>query len=162
MVVHLGVIIIAVALAASNAYTHTQRFVLSPGETAAFAGHTFTYLGSTESSDSRRVTLRADVQIDGNDIYSPSIHRYTQSGLLIGTPSVRSGPVKDLYLTLDEVERGGGPATIRVAIKPLILWIWIGGAIAIIGTALAAFPGSRRRRPTDPVSAPVPVGVAHE
>jgi hypothetical protein len=25
-----------------------------------------------------------------------------------------------------------------------------------IGTLLAAFPGSRRRRPTDPVSAPVP------
>jgi hypothetical protein len=25
-----------------------------------------------------------------------------------------------------------------------------------VGTLLAAFPGSRRRRPTEPVSAPVP------
>ena len=38
-------------------------------------------------------------------------------------------------------------------VKPLILWLWIGGAVMAIGTLLAAFPGSRRRRPTDPVSA---------
>ena len=43
----------------------------------------------------------------------------------------------------------------RVFVKPMILWLWIGGAVMAIGTLLAAFPGSRRRRPTDPVSAPV-------
>ena len=34
----------------------------------------------------------------------------------------------------------------------MILWLWIGGAVMAIGTMLAAFPGARRRRPTDPVS----------
>jgi hypothetical protein len=29
-----------------------------------------------------------------------------------------------------------------------------------VGTVLAAFPGRRRRRPTDPVSAPIRVDVA--
>ena len=37
----------------------------------------------------------------------------------------------------------------------MILWLWIGGLMMAIGTLLAAFPGTRRRRPTDPVSAPV-------
>jgi cytochrome c-type biogenesis protein CcmF len=37
-------------------------------------------------------------------------------------------------------------------VKPLILWLWIGGALMAIGTVLAAFPG-KRRRPTAPVSA---------
>ena len=51
-------------------------------------------------------------------------------------------------------------ATIRVFVKPLVVWLWIGGGIMAIGTLLAAFPGSRRRRPTDPVSAPaVPSGA---
>ena len=51
---------------------------------------------------------------------------------------------------------GAEQATIRVFTKPLILWLWIGGAVMAIGTLLAAFPG-RRRRPTDPVSAPIVV-----
>ena len=39
---------------------------------------------------------------------------------------------------------------------PLSLWLWIGGGLLAVGTVLAAFPGRRRRRPTDPVSAPIP------
>ena len=36
----------------------------------------------------------------------------------------------------------------------MIVWLWIGGALMAVGTVLAAFPG-RRRRPTDPSSAPI-------
>ena len=159
MVVHLGIIVIAVALAASNAYSHTQRLVLGKGEAAEFAGHTFQYLGPRQETDSRRVTQKAEVLIDGRDTYAPSVHRYTQTGMQVGTPSVKTGFAKDIYLTLDEMPADGSKATIRVSIKPMVLWAWIGGFIVVIGTALAAFPGSRRRRPTDPVSAPVPVAA---
>jgi cytochrome c-type biogenesis protein CcmF len=53
------------------------------------------------------------------------------------------------------VAPGDTEATIRVFIKPMILWLWIGGAIMALGTLLAAFPGSRRRLAVDPVSAPI-------
>jgi cytochrome c-type biogenesis protein CcmF len=36
-----------------------------------------------------------------------------------------------------------------------VLWLWLGGAIMAIGTLLAAFPGRRQRRATEPVSATV-------
>jgi hypothetical protein len=49
--------------------------------------------------------------------------------------------------------------TFGVRLMPLSLWLWIGGALLALGTILAAFPG-RRRRPTDPVSAPVPSATA--
>ena len=63
---------------------------------------------------------------------------------------------------------GGVRAAIGVFVKPLILWLWIGGGLMALGTLLAAWPG-RRRRPTQPASEPagsddvvppVPVGVA--
>ena len=38
----------------------------------------------------------------------------------------------------------------------MIIWLWLGGALMAIGTVLSAFPGKRRRRPTDAVSARVP------
>jgi hypothetical protein len=44
-----------------------------------------------------------------------------------------------------------------VFIKPMILWLWIGGAVMALGTLLAAFPGTRRRLAIDPVSAPITV-----
>ena len=86
---------------------------------------------------------------------SPAITRYRQIGMDVGTPSVDSGLVKDLYVTLEPgAVDGGSEATIRAFVKPLVLWMWLGGAVMALGTLLAAFPGSRLRRPTDPVSAP--------
>jgi cytochrome c-type biogenesis protein CcmF len=38
-------------------------------------------------------------------------------------------------------------------VQPLVLWLWIGGAVMLVGTVLAAFPGLRRS-PTAPVSEP--------
>ena len=48
------------------------------------------------------------------------------------------------------------PARISVSIKPMMLWLWVGGLMMAVGTLLSAFPGRRRRQPTDAVSAPVP------
>lgn len=50
-----------------------------------------------------------------------------------------------------------GPATIDVVIQPMVLWLWVGGAITAFGAALAAIPGRRRRRgSTETRGAPVP------
>ncbi len=38
-----------------------------------------------------------------------------------------------------------------------MIWLWIGGAVVVLGSLLAAFPG-KRRDPTEPVSAPVTDG----
>jgi cytochrome c-type biogenesis protein CcmF len=40
-----------------------------------------------------------------------------------------------------------------VVVQPLIVWMWIGGLLMAFGTVLAAFPGRRRRLPTQPTSA---------
>jgi cytochrome c-type biogenesis protein CcmF len=69
---------------------------------------------------------------------------------------VKTGPFEDVYLTLVAApDDGSRAATIGVIVQPLIAWLWVGGALMAVGTLLAAWPG-RRRRPTDPVSAPVP------
>jgi len=157
MVVHLGVIVIAVALAASNSFTHSATLTVDVGEEVAWGGHTFELVSVTETvndaeSESR---LRANVLLDREQVYSPAITTYLNIGQQVGTPSVRTGFNKDVYLTLEPGSRPGDTtAVIRVFIKPMILWLWIGGALMAIGTLLAAFPGSRRRKATDPVSAP--------
>lgn len=153
MVVHIGVIIIAVAFSASSSYTRSQEFVMQVGETVNFAGHTFTFEGLSLETDAVKTSVKADVRIDNNAVYQPARSKYIKQGMDIGTPSVKTGFVNDLYLTLEgNVRPSDTEARIKIFVKPLIMWLWIGGALMGIGTVLAAFPG-KRRQPTAPVSA---------
>jgi cytochrome c-type biogenesis protein CcmF len=156
MIVHLGVIVIAVALAASNSYTHSTTMALAVGDEVRWGGHTFELTEAVqETSDARARVLVAPVRVDGGQVYEPKLTKYLRIGQDIGTPSVRTGLVKDVYLTLEPgAVAGADEVTVRVFVKPLILWLWIGGALMAVGTLLAAFPGPRRRRPIEPVSAP--------
>ena len=159
MIVHVGVVVIAVAMAASGSYDTERELTMQVGDTAWVAGHEITYVGSRTVEESNKTSVRAQVRVDGQ-IYEPAINRFEVSGQAIGTPSVNTSLTRDVYLTLQRApeDDAGQTAAIRVIVQPLVTWLWIGGAIMAIGTILAAFPG-RRRNPIDPVSAPLP-GVA--
>jgi cytochrome c-type biogenesis protein CcmF len=157
MVVHIGVVLIAVAMAASGSYDTERELTMEVGDTATVAGHEIDYLGPRTVEQSNKVSVRARVSVDG-EVHEPAINRFDASGQAIGTPSVATSPVRDVYLTLLQApaEDAGSTAVVRVIVQPLVMWLWIGGIVMVLGTALAAFPGRRRRNPIDPVSAPVP------
>jgi cytochrome c-type biogenesis protein CcmF len=156
MVVHLGVVLIAVAFAASHAYRAAGEFRLTPGQSAEVAGHRVTYLGTERVQRSNKTSTQARVRVDGGKVYAPALHEFPFASQAIGSPSVKSGLLDDVYLTLVAApERTGQAATISVIVQPLIVWLWIGGGLMALGTMLAAWPG-RRRRPTSPTSARVP------
>ncbi|MCU0267434.1 MAG: cytochrome c biogenesis protein CcsA [Acidimicrobiales bacterium] len=157
MVVHLGVVVVAVALAASSSYSHQAEFTLEEGQSVEFRGHTLTFVGLSERREANRFVTQALVEVDGAGPYAPALNRYDFANGLIGTPSVRTLPTGDVMLTLLALpESAEDPVAIRVIIQPLVVWLWVGGAVMFVGTLLAAFPG-RRRRPTEAVSAPVAV-----
>ena len=155
MVVHVGVVLLAVAFAASSSYGTRKEFRLEEGESARLAGHKVTYLGVKERTYSNRRAVVADVRVDDGRIFRPALNKFPFATQAIGTPSVRTTGIDDVYLTLVAAPReDGGAATIGVVVQPLVLWLWVGGGIMALGTVMAAVPG-RRRRPTEPASAPV-------
>ena len=160
MIVHLGVIVIAVALVASNSYTRSATLVLPVGETREWAGTRSSCRRSARSRTTGCARSRPTSSSTASDVYAPASTTYLRMGTTVPTPSVRTSATKDVYLTLEgRPQAGDAEATIRVFVKPLILWLWIGGGLMAVGTLLAAFPGRRRRRPTDPVSAPIDLGA---
>jgi cytochrome c-type biogenesis protein CcmF len=155
MVVHLGVVIIAVAFAASQSYAHTGEFRLAEGDSATVGGHTVTYLGLETFERDEKTVTQAQVEVDGGQVFTPSLSEFRFGSQAIGTPSVRVGFTEDVYLALQALpEEGSDEVLLRVVIQPLILWLWVGGAVMALGTILSAWPGSRRR-PTDPTSVAV-------
>lgn len=162
MIVHLGVIMIAVALVASNSYTKSAELTLRVGEPVEWDGHTFEYIEVLNEANARTEVTRVNVLLDDTKIYGPALTTYLAMGATIGTPSVRTGFSHDIYLTIASnrvPDVGDAEVKIEVFHKPMILWLWIGGGLMALGTVLSAFPGERRRRPTDPVSAPIPVAA---
>ncbi len=168
MIVHLGVVLIAVGFAASSSFGHRDQFRLAPGESASLAGHTVTYLGFDVVDQPNKRTFRARVRIDGGKVYAPALHQFPGASLAIGSPSVRSGPIDDVYLTLvaapDAADRSDAgadqTAVIGVNIQPLVAWLWAGGAVMGFGTLLAAWPRDRRRRTPGEAEAEAPAAPA--
>jgi cytochrome c-type biogenesis protein CcmF len=72
------------------------------------------------------------------------------AGQTIGTPATRSTLRDDLQLAVLAVPDDGSTTTVlRVTVQPLVLWLWVGGAVMAVGTALAAVPGAGAARRRD-------------
>ena len=162
MVVHIGVVLIAVAFAASSSYVRQAEFTLTPGESAQFSGHTLLYEGQNIKQEEAKIVNQVLIRIDGTGPWAPSLNKFANGNQTIGTPSVRSTFTDDVALSVIDIKPGeNGSVTIRVTVQPLIIWLWIGGGVMALGTLLAVFPG-RRRNPLDAVSAPLAVAPSKE
>ena len=149
MIVHVGVVLIGVALAASNSYVRQSEFTMVPYQSATFAGHEVTYLGSELREHPNRVERVARVRIDDAKVYAPAVARYPFGSSTIGIPSVRSTWRDDVALSVvsfPEGEASVDQVVLRVTVQPMVVWLWIGGIVIALGTALSLVPsrGSRR------------------
>ena len=163
LVVHFGVVLIAVVLAVSSAYGANREVRLRRGQSASVSGYTLTYLGSTIERSQQKTTVSAAVRIERGDhdlgVYAPAVSTFPNSTEGIGTPSVHTGPIEDVYLTLVSSPKEGGRVTLGVRVNPMILWLWIGGGVMALGTILALAPRLRRRRRSGVRAEPEPEPV---
>jgi cytochrome c-type biogenesis protein CcmF len=160
LVVHTGVICIAVALAASGSFGTKREVRLREGESVTVGGYTVTYTGSRVSSSDQKRTVSADLAVrrGSRDLgtFAPAVSTYRNSTQGIGTPSVRTGLREDVYLFLVSSPNQRGRITVAVSIQPMTLWLWIGGGLMAVGTIVALAPSVRRRRtPRAPEPSPV-------
>jgi cytochrome c-type biogenesis protein CcmF len=157
MVVHVGVVVVAVGLAAATSFIHRGELLLRPGQTATYYGHEVTFVGQRTVTTPSHTALEAALRVD-HGMFFPAISQFDGNSQAVGTPAIDSSWRGDLYLTIDSIPGNGSTWTFGVVEQPLVMWLWIGAGLVALGSVLAAIPG-RRRRPTDPISTPV-AGVA--
>jgi cytochrome c-type biogenesis protein CcmF len=167
LVVHLGIVAIAVALAASSAFTTRAEVRLERGQSATVAGYRVTYLDSHLSRGGQKNTVKADIRIhhgrDDLGVYAPAISTFPGDTTGIATPSVRTGLLRDVYLTLVSSPNETGRITLGVQVNPMVVWIWIGGALVALGAAIALIPQRKRvRTPTGLAPEDLPEAVERE
>jgi cytochrome c-type biogenesis protein CcmF len=165
MVVHIGVIVMAVGIIAATTYRHQTELALAQGKVVTYGGHRFEFVGLRNVTIPSKQSDEALVKVDGT-VFDPAITSFGGALATVGTPAIDSGAFGDVYLTFDQAGGLGttsgnlpvanlpaGSVAIGVVIEPLLAWLWAGGLLVGLGGLLALVPGSRRRA-TDPVSAP--------
>ena len=156
MVVHIGVVVIAVGLAAATAYGQRGEVRLVRGPVDHLRRAHRRVRGHPErGGHRRRARVRGGPAGRRRRHYFPGRQPVRPGTQPVGTPAIDSSWRDDVYLTIDSIPDKGGVWTFGVVVQPLVRWLWVGGALVVLGAVLSALPG-RRRRPTDPVSAPVP------
>ena len=73
---------------------------------------------------------------------------YSASNKAVSEVDVRRTLGSDLYLALESVDKARQLINLRIMVKPLINWIWIGCFVMVLGTlAILASPYRRRTAP---------------
>jgi cytochrome c-type biogenesis protein CcmF len=148
-IVHTGVILIAVALASAGSFGAKREVRLDRGQSATVSGYTVKFIGTRTSRTGQKNSVSADLQLSrgGQNLgtYAPAVSTFPNSNQAIGTPSVRTGIIEDVYLTIVSSPNDKGRVTISIAVNSMTLWIWLGGGLMAIGTIVAIGPTVRRR-----------------
>jgi len=158
MLVHLGVVLAAVAVAASSSYTRAAQRTLRVGQSVTVADYTARLVGIDRHRDARRmwVSARLALSRDGHPVgvHEPALSFYPNSTDAVGTPSVRTSLRDDAYLTLAQTDDTGSWAVVTLSVHPLVVWLWISAVVMAAGALLAGWPERRRRR-SDPTSSDI-------
>jgi cytochrome c-type biogenesis protein CcmF len=198
--VHAGIAVLFLGVAASSAFLEQRDVRLSPGERVRVGDYEVTYreptarLGGDGGGTGAPISLGAVMDVRRSDrsfTLRPSRNYYSTADPAKGAISrffegeatsevdVQWGLRRDLWLavrpdlvslerpiaradrqfadspgrvqavvinTLTELYRQDPPpAAFRVIVSPLVAWIWIGGAIALLGALVAAWPSPEAR-----------------
>jgi cytochrome c-type biogenesis protein CcmF len=164
MIVHFGVIVIALGVMGSSAYRVDRQMNIPFGKSVEFEGYTlkavdmFTEPPMEEvvaaqqmGRSVNRVSAGAIIEMwDGDRLVKvkrPKLNTFAGQQMVVSTPAVIYLPFYDIYLTIvGGIDPEATSVTIRAVQSPLVTWIWVGGAIMVIGTAYALSPNGRKVR----------------
>ncbi|MDR7381039.1 cytochrome c-type biogenesis CcmF C-terminal domain-containing protein [Promicromonospora iranensis] len=143
---HTGVALGAVAVIAGSHGT-VREAVLPVGETLSAGDTTATLVRLDRLDEAGRQVAEAELLVgrDGELVGTarPQLRWYADDAAMLAGPDIRSSFLEDVYVTLLDADPAAGTATVRLAVTPLVGWIWAGVALAVAGGTLAAVPGRR-------------------
>jgi len=144
--VHVGVALMVLGVAFSGPYAQSVEVHLDKGASASLKGYEFTYTGGEESSSEAMAKFQAVVEVsrEGRAVGTLRPERRVYRNFerqAFSEVSVIPGLGDELYSTVLAHDQSGA-ATFKLAVNPLVNWVWIGGTLM----SLLPFIALGRRR----------------
>jgi cytochrome c-type biogenesis protein CcmF len=147
-VVHVGAVCILLGIAGA-AFNEEHLENVDPGGTLQLNGYRLEYLTARPlparhyGGAVARLALYEGERPLG--VMAPEKRVYFVEQQPASVPSVYSTLGEDLYVVLTAIEPDGS-ATLKIYRNPLVNWIWIGGAVLVLGSLLVLWPHPPGRR----------------
>jgi cytochrome c-type biogenesis protein CcmF len=148
-IVHFGVIVIMIGFAGAAFNQDTER-ELTNGQSMAIGPYTLTMSSNTQDDNPNYSSEWAIVDVSKNG--KPLTTMYPERRFYKATQQPQSMVAlhttlkEDLYLVYSGINQDTGNPIIKAHLNPLVLWIWIGVHIMIIGTIVALIPNMAAAR----------------
>ncbi len=148
-IVHLGLVIIVIGITGSSAYKLEKQATLYKGESMEIGAYELRYDDFTEYEDRNRHVYAATLTVFKNGRHagtiSPERRYYINAKQPTTEVSIRTTLSEDLYITMPEIGKNK-EITLKVAVNPLLIWIWIGSVLIVLGGIMVIIPLRKRRQ----------------
>ncbi|HEX7029161.1 MAG TPA: heme lyase CcmF/NrfE family subunit [Gammaproteobacteria bacterium] len=146
---HFGLGVTALGVVAVSAFGFERDMAMKPGEPVEYAGYTWEIeeIRDIQGSNFEGEEARIAVSRDGEPVtvLLPQKRMYTTQRAAMTEAGIDAGFTRDLYASLGE-PLGGNAWSVRLQVKPLVRFIWLGGLLMALGGGIAAFD-RRYRKP---------------
>lgn len=148
-IVHLGVVLIIMGIAGSMTYSLEREVTLALKEHLTLGHYLIQFEGLKGEQQPTHFRVEGAFRVfHGGDevgVLSPALKFFPTQQSPVGRAVHRSSISDDIYLILSGFsELDKNQATLKVLVRPLVVWIWIGGFVIVLGTLVAILPlGSR-------------------
>jgi len=144
-VVHLGVVLIVMGIAGSMSYSIEREATMALNQTLSVGPYQIRFEGLRGSQQPTHFRVESAFRVfkGGADwgVLAPALKFFPTQKSPVGRAVHRSTPSEDVYLILSGFsELNRNQATLKVLIRPLVVWIWIGGFVIALGTLIALWP----------------------
>lgn len=142
-IVHLGVLLLFLGMIGSSAFSIEKTATLQKGETMTLGAYALTYQGLTYIEKPDREIHRALFKVNRAGRFVGEVHadKHLYDNFQPATEvGIRSTLRDDLYVILAGYDQQTETATINALVNPLMLWMWIGGIVMVLGALLALGP----------------------
>jgi cytochrome c-type biogenesis protein CcmF len=144
--VHFGVVLIFMAFAGS-VFNVEKQVSLKIGESLKIKNYTlrFDALSEYPTASRQKVVATLTVLNDAHQVgvVSPEKSVYSGQNQPTTDVAIHTNFKEDLYVILAGYEKD--LATFKVLVNPLVVWIWIGGGIMVLGTLVIVWPDRRKK-----------------
>jgi cytochrome c-type biogenesis protein CcmF len=162
---HFGVGIFMLGATVASAYNFERDYSARPGDTIEAGGYQFVFNSVSESQGPNYIADEAEVELrsDGKliAVLNPEIRTYQVQREPMTEAAIESNVLRDVFVALGE-PLGAGAWSLRIRVKPLIGFLWLGSGLMALG-GLIAITDRRYRvaaRQTQPAAAHAAPGTA--
>lgn len=146
--VHLGLVALAVGVIGSHFFQLEQDATLKPGQDMNIGGTQLTFLGNYEENGPGTDSVYAIVQVwRGGQlqgyIYPGRTFYQNFANQPASQISIETFNLTDLYVYLNDWS-GATQASLNVYVNPLVMLVWLGGVLMLLGGIVCWWPERRK------------------